>query len=423
MAEFLIWPALFAYSRGGGRARRRRFGTRGSRAGSRSGASGSAGSRRRRCSSPRRRRPTPSRGRRWAGALNLLSWLVVSVYLVWGCRASFRLLGLAVTPVAAVLLGAAWAGGGTGAEGDHPGVLLATHVSLMLAGFAAFALAAGLAGLYLWQERRLKRREPTLLRLRIPPLETLDRLEARTLVAGLVTLTVGILVGIASLAVDGGSVDAAMAATLGAWVVYAGYVVFRLRGLQGRRAACTRSRRSRPSSSSSPSPTSRHEAGPRRHLAPPRARRAPGTGRARPRAGGRGGGAACRRRRGGGRPLDLQPHRGVRRAPGRGRGGDDRDDAVRRPRAVAGALPAARRGRGPAPLPRRRRPRLDGARRGRDPRAGAGRVRGRLGRARARSPVPPGAARGQEGAHAHGDRREPGVRLGRRGRARTVRVR
>jgi ABC-type transport system involved in cytochrome c biogenesis permease subunit len=61
----------------------------------------------------------------WAGALNLLSWLVVSVYLVWGCRASFRLLGLAVTPIAALLLAVAWAGGGTGAEGDHPGPLLA----------------------------------------------------------------------------------------------------------------------------------------------------------------------------------------------------------------------------------------------------------------------------------------------------------
>lgn len=173
----------------------------------------------------------------WAGALNLLSWLVVSVYLVWGCRASFRLLGLAVTPVAALLLAAAWAGGGTGAEGDHPGVLLALHVSLMLAGFAAFVLAGGLAGLYLWQERRLKRREPRVLRLRIPPLDTLDRLEARTLAAGLGALTLGISVGIASLAVDGGAFDTAMAATLAAWAVYAGYVLLRTRGLQGRRAA------------------------------------------------------------------------------------------------------------------------------------------------------------------------------------------
>ena len=173
----------------------------------------------------------------WAGSLNLLSWLVVSVYLVWGCRASFRLLGLAVTPVAALLLAVAWAGGGTGAEGDHPGPLLVAHVALMLAAFAGFLLAAALAALYLWQERRLKRREPRLLRLRIPPLETLDGLEARTLVGSLGVLTLGILVGLASFAADGGSFDAAMGITLAAWAVYGGYALLRLRGLHGRRSA------------------------------------------------------------------------------------------------------------------------------------------------------------------------------------------
>ena len=226
-----------------------------------------------------------------------------------------------MTPVAAVLLGAAWAGGGTGAEGDHPGVLLATHVSLMLAGFAAFALAAGLAGLYLWQERRLKRREPTLLRLRIPPLETLDRLEARTLVAGLVTLTLGILVGIASLAVDGGSVDAAMAATFGAWVVYAGYVALppaRAAGpprgaLRGRG---DRGRRPRPP----PDPLRGMKlvlVGTSHHRAPVELRERVALDRERAAE------AAEQLAAGGAEavvPLDLQPHRGVRRAPGRGRG-------------------------------------------------------------------------------------------------------
>ena len=50
----------------------------------------------------------------------------------------------------------------------------------MLAGFAGLTLAAGLAALYLWQERRLKRRERGVLRVRLPPLDALDRLSART---------------------------------------------------------------------------------------------------------------------------------------------------------------------------------------------------------------------------------------------------
>ena len=37
----------------------------------------------------------------WAGSLNLFVWLVVGAYLIWGCRPRYRLLGLAVMPLAA----------------------------------------------------------------------------------------------------------------------------------------------------------------------------------------------------------------------------------------------------------------------------------------------------------------------------------
>ena len=53
----------------------------------------------------------------WAGSLNLFVWLVVGVYLIWGCRGAYRLLGLAVMPLAAVLFVVSRAGGGT-AVGD-----------------------------------------------------------------------------------------------------------------------------------------------------------------------------------------------------------------------------------------------------------------------------------------------------------------
>ena len=49
----------------------------------------------------------------WAGSLNLFVWLLVTGYLIWGCRARYRLLGLAVMPPAAILLGLARLGGGT----------------------------------------------------------------------------------------------------------------------------------------------------------------------------------------------------------------------------------------------------------------------------------------------------------------------
>jgi ABC-type uncharacterized transport system permease subunit len=173
----------------------------------------------------------------WAGALNLFVWLVVGAYLIWGCRPRFRLLGLALMPPAAGLLLLAWAGGGTGVEpAADAGWQLALHAGLMLAGFAGFTVAAGMAALYLWEERRLKRRDARVLRLRLPPLEALDRLAARTAAAALALLTAGMAVGLASL--DGGDVDAAMAVTVGIWALYATALLLRREArLRGRRAA------------------------------------------------------------------------------------------------------------------------------------------------------------------------------------------
>src|SRR4051794_30096348 len=113
----------------------------------------------------------------WAGSLNLFVWFVVGAYLIWGCRPRYRLLGLAVMPLAAVLFVVARVGGGTGEGGgsDDGSLFLVLHVGFVLAAFAGFTLAAGLAGLYLWQESRLKRRAAPILRPRLPPLASLER--------------------------------------------------------------------------------------------------------------------------------------------------------------------------------------------------------------------------------------------------------
>jgi len=172
----------------------------------------------------------------WAGSLNLFVWLVVGAYLIWGCTPRYRLLGLAVMPIAATLLALAWAGGGTAFDqGDRSGAVLAAHAILMLAGFAGLMLAAAMAALYLWQERRLKRHERSVLRVRMPPLDALDRLAARTVLGSLVVLTVGIGVGAASF--ERGDFDAAMVVTLLILATYAALLVLRHEGWRGRRAA------------------------------------------------------------------------------------------------------------------------------------------------------------------------------------------
>ena len=172
----------------------------------------------------------------WAGSLNLFVWLVVGAYLIWGCTPRYRLLGLTVMPVAAALLALAWAGGGTAVEdGKRSGAVLAVHVALMLAGFAGLTLAAAMAALYVWQERRLKRHERGVLKVRVPPLDALDRLAARSVLGSLVLLTLGIGVGAASF--ERGDFDAAMAVTVAVYATYAGLLVLRHEGWRGRRAA------------------------------------------------------------------------------------------------------------------------------------------------------------------------------------------
>jgi ABC-type uncharacterized transport system permease subunit len=175
----------------------------------------------------------------WAGSLNLFVWLVVGAYLIWGCTPRYRLLGLAVMPLATVLLAVSYAGGGTsGHTSAYSSLFLVVHVGLVLAAFAGFTLAAGLSALYLWQDRRLKRHEARILRVRVPALVTLDNLAGRTIAIALPALTLGIGAGLIRLGLHGGGFDALMAVTIVTWAVYGGFLLLRYEaGWHGRKAA------------------------------------------------------------------------------------------------------------------------------------------------------------------------------------------
>jgi ABC-type uncharacterized transport system permease subunit len=175
----------------------------------------------------------------WAGSLNLFVWLVVGAYLIWGCNDRFRVLGLAVLPVAVALFAVAHVGGGTSSpEKASSSVFLVTHVVLVLLAFAGFTLAAGLSGLYLWQERRLRRRERTILRVPMPSLVALDRLAHRTILVALPLLTVGVVIGLVRVGQTHARFDPLMIFTLITWAVYALYLLLRRElAWGGRRAA------------------------------------------------------------------------------------------------------------------------------------------------------------------------------------------
>ena len=155
----------------------------------------------------------------WAGSLNLFVWLVVGAYLIWGCRPRFRLLGLVVMPLAALLLAVSYAAGGVGGSGVR--------------GYSTLFLVLH----YLWQERQLKRHNPAVLRFRAPSLATLDSLVGRTIAVALPVLTLGMAAGFARLRHES-DVDPLIGLTVLAWAVYGVFLLLRYgAGWRGRRAA------------------------------------------------------------------------------------------------------------------------------------------------------------------------------------------
>ena len=172
------------------------------------------------------------------GALNALAWLVVGGYLVWGCKPRFRLVGLTLMPVAVAVLAVAWAADGTAGEASQPGVLLGFHVVFMLSAVAAFTVAGGFAATFLWQERRLKRHERSVLRVPVPPLAWLERATGRAVVTGIVALALGVAAGIVTLERSGDALDATMLLTPLPLVLYGCLAALWAAGrLAGRRLA------------------------------------------------------------------------------------------------------------------------------------------------------------------------------------------
>ncbi|MEI8104624.1 MAG: cytochrome c biogenesis protein CcsA [Actinomycetes bacterium] len=217
MAELLFWPALLGYGEAAfayASPRYTRLGTWGVRLGwlAQTGLLGVQAA-----------RVDGFPWSSWAGSLNLFVWFVVGAYLIWGCQQRYRLLGLAVMPVAALLFVVARIGGGTaaGQRSNYSNLFLVVHVGFVIAAFAGFTLAAALATLYLVEERRLKRRATDILRLKLPSLVVLERVTFRTIAVSLPLLTVGLVSGIVRLREDHGGVDALMAVTILTWLVYA----------------------------------------------------------------------------------------------------------------------------------------------------------------------------------------------------------
>ncbi|MGA9526308.1 MAG: cytochrome c biogenesis protein CcsA [Myxococcaceae bacterium] len=174
--------------------------------------------------------------------LSLLCFLLLAIFL--GIDIAYRkpVIGAFVTPIALAVLVPAFIV--PSPEGTLPAVvrgpLMSVHIGIAILGMAAFAVAAGIAVMYLLMERQVKAKRFGLLFSRLPPLQMLDRLNRWLVVVGFIALSFTVVSGafFSPLSPAGFFVDSKVIVSLVGWAVFGGLLHARhFAGWQGKRAA------------------------------------------------------------------------------------------------------------------------------------------------------------------------------------------
>ncbi len=177
------------------------------------------------------------------GGLAFVAFLAAGAYLVLQRYYRLPTIGAFVTPLVLVVLLPALFG-----EPGRPGLVpetvrrpsLTLHIVTALLGVAFFAIAAGVALMYLLQEREVKGKHFGALFSRLPSLDALDRMNQRLVRAGFVVFTVALITGalVASRVWKSAwEWDPQQVRSLLVWMLYGGLVQLRHTGWHGRRYA------------------------------------------------------------------------------------------------------------------------------------------------------------------------------------------
>lgn len=172
-----------------------------------------------------------------------LAFLLAAIFLALDLRYQLPVLGAFLVPLSLAVWvpGMLIAGDVSTLSSDVRRPLLPLHVSVALLGLAAFAVAAGIAVMYLLMERQVKGRKFGLLFSRLPPLQTLDDLNQRLVVWGFIALSVTMVTGAFFASAGRGLFwqwEPKEVATLVAWIGFGGLLNARyFAGWRGKRAA------------------------------------------------------------------------------------------------------------------------------------------------------------------------------------------
>jgi len=176
-------------------------------------------------------------------SLSFLALLLVVFFLFFERKYRVATLGSFITPLALLML--IVSGGLHGEARELPPILQSNwfwfHTMLAFMSYAAFAIACGVAVIYLLQRHFLKKKNLGPLFRRLPSLETLDEISYRALSAGFPLLTAAIISGAIWSEQAAGSYwtwDPKQTWSFVTWLVYAALLHGRLTaGWRGRRAA------------------------------------------------------------------------------------------------------------------------------------------------------------------------------------------
>ena len=179
----------------------------------------------------------------WADALSLWMWMFALLYLIFEWRLRERSLGLIV--IGLVTIGQAVACVLLTPTTQPPELLrkavIQAHVFLALSSYSGFALSFVGSLLALLLLKELKGKQLKFFFSRLPALEFLDRLSAHSATVGLLSLTGGMILGLAMgprLGVARWYLDPKFVSVFITWFIYAAGLVGRYRfGWWGRRFA------------------------------------------------------------------------------------------------------------------------------------------------------------------------------------------
>jgi ABC-type uncharacterized transport system permease subunit len=173
-------------------------------------------------------------------ALGFLAWILSGGYLIASVRYRLNLAGVVVLPIAMMLLIAARLSP-AGSPDIELGVLGRVHIVLATVGVGVFALASALAGIYLLEERSLKKKQFDAIAFtsKGAPLESLDRLTHRLVWVGFPVFTIAMVLGVVWNARRGDAWHRPEhLVALVTWLVFGALIVTRTAyGWRGRRSA------------------------------------------------------------------------------------------------------------------------------------------------------------------------------------------